>query len=69
VRAITTKKQVIGKEVLESPLTIEQVYQARDSLCKNLYGTIFSWIVQKINASISIRDDASSAKTAKKGKT
>ena len=68
VKTITTKKQIISKEVLESSLTIEQVYQARDSLCKHLYGSIFSWIVQKINASISIRNENDSSKPAKKGK-
>jgi len=57
VNAVTKKKQIIGNEVLESNLTIEQVYQARDSLCKHLYGSVFSWIVQKINASISIRNE------------
>ena len=55
VIALTTKRQVIGKETLDSPLTIDEVYQARDSLCKHVYGTIFSWIVQKINSSISVR--------------
>ena len=50
------KKQTVGKEVMESPLSIDQAYQARDSLCKHLYGVVFSWIVQKINASISIHD-------------
>jgi myosin heavy subunit len=45
VNAVTKKKQIIGNEVLESNLTIEQVYQARDSLCKHLYGSVFSWIV------------------------
>ena len=68
VKTITTKKQIISKEVLESSLTIEQVYQARDSLCKHLYGSIFSWIVQKINASISIKNENDSSKPAKKGK-
>ena len=68
VNALTSKRQVIGKEVLESPLTIDQAYQARDSLCKHLYGTMFSWIVQKINLSISIEKTGAEAKPAKKGK-
>lgn len=59
VIALTTKRQVIGKETLDSPLTIDEVYQARDSLCKHVYGTIFSWIVQKINSSISVRQATS----------
>lgn len=57
INSMTMKKQTVGKEVMESPLTIDQAYQARDSLCKHLYGVIFSWIVQKINASISIHDN------------
>lgn len=73
VTAITTKRQIIGKEVLDTPLTIEQVYQARDSLSKHLYGTIFSWIVQKINSSISVNSGPEESKggkpaAAKKGK-
>ena len=59
VISLTTKRQVIGKETLDSPLTIDEVYQARDSLCKHVYGTIFSWIVQKINSSISVRQATS----------
>ena len=68
VHSMSTKKQTIGKEVMESPLTIDQAYQARDSLCKHLYGTIFSWIVQKINASISVHkpDAEESKRPAKK---
>ena len=59
VVALTTKRQIIGKETLDSPLTIDEVYQARDSMCKHIYGTIFSWIVQKINSSISVRQATS----------
>jgi len=59
ITSLTTKKQTVGKDVMESPLTIDQAYQARDSLCKHLYGTVFSWIVQKINASISVHDGSS----------
>jgi len=68
VEALTMKKQVIGKETIMSAMTIDQAYQARDSLCKHLYGAIFSWIVQKINASISIADSQQeeSKKPAKK---
>ena len=45
VESLTTKKQVIQKEVILTPLTIDQAYQARDSLCKHIYGAVFSWIV------------------------
>lgn len=68
VNCITMKKQTVGKEIFESALTLEQAYQARDSMCKNLYSTIFSWIVQKINGSISIGGESSSRAAGKKGK-
>ena len=51
---MTRKKQKIGGETIETPLTIDQAYQARDTLSKHLYGSLFSWIVQKINAAISV---------------
>lgn len=68
VESLTMKKQVIGKEIIMSAMTIDQAYQARDSLSKHLYGAVFSWIVQKINASISIADSQpeESKKPAKK---
>ena len=50
------------------------MYQARDSICKHLYGTIFSWIVQKINNSISVNTSSEESKggakpsAARKGK-
>lgn len=52
--------------MFESPLTLEQAYQARDSLCKNLYGCIFSWIVQKINGSISVGGESGRSGTGGK---
>ena len=55
VGALTSKRQVIAGDVIDSNLTIDQAYQARDSLCKHLYSSIFSWIVQKINSSISVQ--------------
>ena len=45
VEALSIKRQVIGGETLDSPLTIDNAYQARDSLVKHLYGSLFSWIV------------------------
>ena len=72
VYALTMKKQQLGKDLIESPLTLDQAYQARDSLSKHLYGNIFSWIVQKINSSISvqtgqpIQEESKAARPAKK---
>ena len=33
---------------------MEQAYQARDTLCKNLYSELFSWIISKVNEAISV---------------
>jgi myosin I len=29
---------------------------ARDALCKDLYSNLFSWIIKKVNATISVGD-------------
>ena len=68
VNALSTKRQVLGGEVIDSPLTIDQAYQARDSLVKHLYGAVFSWIVQKINSSISVQNATEETKSSRKGK-
>ena len=33
---------------------------ARDALCKDLYGNVFSWIIKKVNATISVGDTSKS---------
>jgi myosin heavy subunit len=58
IKAMTTKKSVVMKEVMISELTLEQSYMARDALCKDLYGNLFSWIIKKVNASISVGDQS-----------
>lgn len=65
IKSMTTKKSVVMKEVMISELTLEQAYMSRDALCKDLYGSVFSWIIKKVNATISV-GDASKAK-GKKG--
>ena len=56
---MTMKKTVVMKEVMFSELTLEQAYMARDALCKDIYGCIFSWIIKKVNSTISIGDQQS----------
>ena len=51
---MTTKKAIVMKEVIISELTLEQSYMARDALCKDLYGNLFSWIIKKVNATFSV---------------
>lgn len=49
LKALTMKVAVIGGEKIESSLSLAQTYQARDTLTKHLYGSLFNWIVQKVN--------------------
>jgi myosin heavy subunit len=51
------------KEVMISELTLDQSYMARDALCKDLYGSLFSWIIRKINSTISVDSGPSRKKS------
>ncbi|XP_062873462.1 myosin Ic, paralog b isoform X1 [Trichomycterus rosablanca] len=51
--ALTHKKIIAKGEEMMSPLNQEQAYSARDALSKAVYGRTFSWLVNKINGSLS----------------
>uniref|UniRef100_A0A8C9XAB2 Myosin Ic, paralog b n=1 Tax=Sander lucioperca TaxID=283035 RepID=A0A8C9XAB2_SANLU len=50
--ALTHKKIIAKGEELMSPLNLEQASSARDALSKAVYGRTFTWLVNKINASL-----------------
>ncbi|KAK5928882.1 hypothetical protein CgunFtcFv8_010164 [Champsocephalus gunnari] len=57
--ALTHKKIIAKGEELMSPLNLEQASSARDALSKAVYGRTFTWLVNKINASLTYTDDSS----------
>jgi myosin heavy subunit len=56
---------VIGKDIIKSPLTIQESYNSRDAMAKAIYGKMFNWIVKRINDSISLKMNAKSSKDLK----
>ena len=56
---------MIGKDIIKSPLTIQESYNSRDAMAKAIYGKMFNWIVKRINDSISLKMNAKSSKNLK----
>ncbi|XP_068601961.1 unconventional myosin-Ic-like [Brachionichthys hirsutus] len=56
--ALTHKKLIAKGEELMSPLNLEQASAARDALSKAVYGRTFTWLVNKINASLAYTDES-----------
>ena len=52
-KALTTKVQIIGKEVIPCNLKLDEAYNSRDAMAKTIYGKLFNWLVSRINQSIS----------------
>lgn len=49
-KALLHKKiHVHSVENVESPVTVEQAYYARDSFAKNIYERVFEWIISTLN--------------------
>jgi len=56
-RSLTNRKILAGRELLNVELTPMQAEVARDALAKAAYGSLFLWIVQRINKAIDVGED------------
>ncbi|XP_022066212.1 unconventional myosin-Ic isoform X1 [Acanthochromis polyacanthus] len=55
--ALTHKKLTAKGEEMISPLNYEQAVSARDALAKAVYGRTFTWLVEKINQSLALKEE------------
>ncbi|RVE63662.1 hypothetical protein OJAV_G00138660 [Oryzias javanicus] len=55
--ALTHRKLTARGEEMISPLNYEQAVSARDALAKAVYGRTFTWLVEKINQSLALKDE------------
>lgn len=52
VKSLTFRTIEANREKMVTPLTVDQAVYARDALAKAVYGRMFNWLVQKLNASL-----------------
>ena len=52
INCLTKRTIQVGKESYIEELSLELAYQARDTLVKNLYAEMFTWIIGKVNTAI-----------------
>ncbi|KAL4510085.1 hypothetical protein ABPG72_010278 [Tetrahymena utriculariae] len=57
LRTINTVTRKIGSSVIYSPKKIDEVISSRDSIARNMYDRMFSWIVTRLNNSINIKSE------------
>eukprot|EP01128_Nolandella_sp_AFSM9_P005027 TRINITY_DN2371_c0_g1_i1.p1 TRINITY_DN2371_c0_g1~~TRINITY_DN2371_c0_g1_i1.p1 ORF type:complete len:1548 (+),score=443.67 TRINITY_DN2371_c0_g1_i1:76-4644(+) len=52
-KALTNRKITVRGETTVIPLDVDAALEARDSLAKHLYGSMFDWLVKRVNQSLS----------------
>mmetsp|Transcript_22631 Transcript_22631/g.55929 ORF Transcript_22631/g.55929 Transcript_22631/m.55929 type:complete len:1555 (+) Transcript_22631:195-4859(+) len=55
--ALTQRIVVARGEEIKTELTLERAQDARDALCKTIYGALFLWVVDQVNQSIKWEND------------
>lgn len=55
--ALTQKVVVARGEEIKTELTPDRAQDARDALCKTVYGSLFLWVVDQVNQSIKWEND------------
>jgi myosin-5 len=55
--ALTQRVVVARGEEIKTELTLERANDARDALCKTIYGALFLWVVDQVNQSIKWEND------------
>lgn len=57
ILALTQRIVVARGEEIKTELTIDRATDARDALCKTIYGALFLWVVDQVNQSIKWEND------------
>ncbi|KAJ4746943.1 Myosin-related family protein [Rhynchospora pubera] len=52
--ALTTRNMKVSNENIVQKLTVSQAVDARDALAKSLYASLFDWLVEQINKSLTV---------------
>ncbi|KDO33424.1 hypothetical protein SPRG_02231 [Saprolegnia parasitica CBS 223.65] len=57
-QVLTHRTVAVGREVIAKPMTCDQARDCRDAVAKSLYSTMFTWLVEQINAAIGVHSMA-----------
>ncbi|ETW09954.1 hypothetical protein H310_00375 [Aphanomyces invadans] len=53
-KVLTFRSVIVGREVISKPMTVDQARDCRDAVAKSLYSSMFTWLVDQINAAIGV---------------